>query len=85
MQKAGFLTTRFVCVRVPSHQARVGFTHFREIYISKEVFDSETFLGDSEFDIFLNEMGEPTWRILTQTTKNNRQGEMSRPLPVVEC
>ena len=37
---------------------------FQEISLntSKEVFDSNKTLGDSEFDIFLNEQGEPTGR-----------------------
>ena len=52
-------------VRLIRSEWIAGFGEIR-LNTSKEVFDSETFLGDSEFDIFLDEMGVPTVEICVE-------------------
>ena len=49
-------------VRLTSSEWIAGFQEIR-LNTSKEVFDSNKLLGDSEFDIFLDERGEPTVEI----------------------
>ena len=52
-------------VRLTSSEWIAGFQEIR-LNTSKEVFDSNKLLGDSEFDIFLDENGEPTVEICVE-------------------
>ena len=53
---------------------------FQEISLntSKEVFDNNKTLGDSEFDIFLNEQGEPTVEICVEDFNPDYQEQQAR-------
>ena len=52
-------------VRLARSEWISGFQEIR-LNTSKEVYDSEKMLGDSEFDIFLNELREPTVEICVE-------------------
>ena len=52
-------------VRLKRFEWMAGFNEIR-LNISKEVFGSDKRLGDSEFDLFLDEMGEPTVEICVE-------------------
>ena len=52
-------------VRLTSSEWIAGFQEIR-LNTSKEVFDNNKLLGDSEFDIFLDDKGEPTVEICVE-------------------
>ena len=65
-------------VRLARSEWISGFQEIR-LNTSKKVFDGEKILGDSEFDIFLDDMGEPTVEICVQDFnpeyKEQQEGE----------
>ena len=62
----GFKKTHFCNrVRLARSEWIAGFQEIR-LNTSKEVFDNKKMLGDSEFDVFLDDLGEPTVEICVE-------------------